>query len=59
MYLGLRFCNLTAHGVKAIADRIGDMKSPNRSLVSLDLTGNKITDEGACYIAQVGYFLII
>ncbi|KAG5444427.1 Leucine-rich repeat-containing protein 71 [Clonorchis sinensis] len=50
--LRLRHCRLGPAEAKQIATRLGTTKSANTTLLRLDLSGNRIGDTGAVYIAQ-------
>ncbi|TGZ67719.1 hypothetical protein CRM22_004640 [Opisthorchis felineus] len=50
--LRLRHCRLGPAEAKQIAARLGTTKSANTTLLRLDLSGNRIGDTGAVYIAQ-------
>ncbi|KAF5403958.1 Leucine-rich repeat-containing protein 71 [Paragonimus heterotremus] len=50
--LNLRYCNLGPNEAKHIATRLGSTTSANSRLLSLDLSGNQLKDEGAIYLAQ-------
>ncbi|KAF8566979.1 hypothetical protein P879_04065 [Paragonimus westermani] len=50
--LNLRYCNLGPNEAKHIATRLGSITSANSRLLSLDLSGNQLKDEGAIYLAE-------
>ncbi|KAF6772810.1 hypothetical protein AHF37_08245, partial [Paragonimus kellicotti] len=54
--LNLRYCNLGPNEAKHIATRLGSVTSANSRLLSLDLSGNQLKDEGAIYLAQGNLF---
>ncbi|KER24258.1 hypothetical protein X801_00942 [Opisthorchis viverrini] len=55
--LRLRHCRLGPAEAKQIAARLGTTKSANTTLLRLDLSGNRIGDTGAVYIAQASHCL--
>lgn len=42
---------------KLISQRLGTTQSVNKKLISLDLSGNRLGDEGIIYLAQVTYII--
>nr|CAH8846385.1 unnamed protein product [Trichobilharzia regenti] len=50
--LQLRYCEIGPMEAKSISQRLGTMQTVNKKLISLDLSGNRLGDEGALYIAQ-------
>ena len=60
--LSLRYCSITSKGAYGIGLALGNMKkvvhpeSSNTKLLSLNLSGNLIDDEGAEYIAKVSKY---
>ena len=53
--LSLRHCGITNKGAELIGQTIGSIKKSNTKLISLNLSGNKISDAGAEHIAMVSY----
>ncbi|VDP99910.1 unnamed protein product [Trichobilharzia regenti] len=51
--LQLRYCEIGPMEAKSISQRLGTMQTVNKKLISLDLSGNRLGDEGALYIAQI------
>lgn len=49
--LSLRHCGITDKGAELIGQALGSIKKTNTKLISLNLSGNKITDKGAEHIA--------
>ncbi|CAF3894964.1 unnamed protein product [Rotaria sordida] len=45
--LSLRYCNITDVGAERLANALGNMLKPNRKLLTLNLSGNRIGDDGA------------
>uniref|UniRef100_A0A183T0P9 Leucine rich repeat protein n=1 Tax=Schistocephalus solidus TaxID=70667 RepID=A0A183T0P9_SCHSO len=52
VHLSLRFSKLSTEGIHEVAKRLGNRNKWNNSIISLDLTGCRITDLGMCYIAE-------
>nr|XP_034320776.1 leucine-rich repeat-containing protein 71 isoform X22 [Crassostrea gigas] len=50
--LSLRHCGITDLGAKSIGEALGTVKRANTKLVSLNLAGNQISDQGAVDIAN-------
>ncbi|XP_056002534.1 leucine-rich repeat-containing protein 71-like isoform X4 [Ostrea edulis] len=50
--LSLRHCGMTDTGAKAIGEALGTVKRANTKLVSLNLAGNQISDQGVIDIAN-------
>lgn len=50
--LSLRYCDITDFGAENLGRVLGTSEKQNQKLISLDLTGNKITDKGAEYLAN-------
>ncbi|XP_070183348.1 leucine-rich repeat-containing protein 71-like isoform X2 [Littorina saxatilis] len=50
--LSLRYCAITKKGAQGIGMALGTAKAANTKLLSLNLSGNHIDDEGAEYIAR-------
>ncbi|CAG5127403.1 unnamed protein product, partial [Candidula unifasciata] len=50
--LSLRHCRITDHGAAKIGTALGTETSTNRKLLSLNLSGNLITDDGAEHLAK-------
>ncbi|XP_025081847.1 leucine-rich repeat-containing protein 71-like isoform X2 [Pomacea canaliculata] len=50
--LSLRFCCISEVGARNIGASLGTTKFANTKLLSLNLSGNCIGDEGACHIAK-------
>ena len=50
--LSLRHCGITNKGAELIGQTIGSIKKSNTKLISLNLSGNKISDAGAEHIAM-------
>ncbi|CAH8847144.1 unnamed protein product [Trichobilharzia szidati] len=50
--LQLRYCEIGPMEAKSISQRLGTIQTVNKKLISLDLSGNRLGDEGALYIAQ-------
>ncbi|KAK4471954.1 hypothetical protein MN116_004620 [Schistosoma mekongi] len=50
--LQLRYCEIGPIETKSISLRLGTIQSVNKKLISLDLSGNRLGDEGAVYLAQ-------
>lgn len=50
--LSLRHCGITDLGAKSIGEALGTVKRANTKLVSLNLAGNQISDQGAIDIAN-------
>ena len=55
--LSLRHCGITNKGAELIGQTIGSIKKSNTKLISLNLSGNKISDAGAEHIAMVSYYI--
>lgn len=53
--LSLRHCGITDKGAEQIGQALGSTKRCNTKLISLNLSGNRITDVGAEHIALVSY----
>ena len=51
--LSLRHCGMTDKGAKSIGEALGTVKRTNTKLVTLNLAGNQISDQGAIDIANV------
>lgn len=51
--LRFRHCHLGSVEARQMASRLGTMNTTNTKLLSLDLSGNQIGDEGALSFAQV------
>nr|KAG5697468.1 hypothetical protein BaRGS_029359 [Batillaria attramentaria] len=51
-HLSLRHCRITDEGACRLGHEVGSLKSTNTSLLSLDLAGNLITDEGAAHLSK-------
>nr|XP_022303412.1 leucine-rich repeat-containing protein 71-like isoform X10 [Crassostrea virginica] len=50
--LSLRHCGMTDKGAKSIGEALGTVKRTNTKLVTLNLAGNQISDQGAIDIAN-------
>lgn len=50
--LSLRHCGITDLGAKSLGEALGTVKRANTKLVSLNLAGNQISDQGAVDIAN-------
>ncbi|CAH8498211.1 unnamed protein product [Schistosoma turkestanicum] len=50
--LRLRYCEIGPMEAKLISLRLGTMQFVNKKLMSLDLSGNQLGDEGAIYLAE-------
>ncbi|CAH8529454.1 unnamed protein product [Heterobilharzia americana] len=50
--LQLRYCEIGPMEGKSISQRLGTIQSVNKKLISLDLSGNRLGNEGAVYIAE-------
>ncbi|CAI2728361.1 unnamed protein product [Schistosoma spindalis] len=50
--LRLRYCEIGPMEAKLISQRLGTIQSVNKKLISLDLSGNQLRDEGTIYLAQ-------
>ncbi|CAH8544043.1 unnamed protein product [Schistosoma guineensis] len=50
--LRLRYCEIGPLEAKLISQRLGTTQSVNKKLISLDLSGNRLGDEGIIYLAQ-------
>uniref|UniRef100_A0A094ZV18 Leucine-rich repeat-containing protein 71 n=1 Tax=Schistosoma haematobium TaxID=6185 RepID=A0A094ZV18_SCHHA len=50
--LRLRYCEIGPMEAKLISERLGTTQSVNKKLISLDLSGNRLGDEGIIYLAQ-------
>ena len=51
-FLSLRYNCITDKGAKLLSETIGTLAQQNQKLLSLNLTGNRITDAGATSLAQ-------
>ena len=51
--LSLRYCSISDKGAHGIGLALGTAKISNTKLLSLNLSGNRISDEGADHIARV------
>ncbi|CAH8548040.1 unnamed protein product [Schistosoma margrebowiei] len=50
--LRLRYCEIGPMEAKLISQRLGTTQSVNKKLINLDLSGNRLGDEGIIYLAQ-------
>lgn len=55
-HLSLRNCRITDFGAEKLSREIGTIRNQNTKLLSLNLSGNLITDNGAIEIARVLFF---
>ncbi len=51
--LSLRYCNITDTHAERLANALGNMSTQNWKLLILNLSGNKIGDDGAKSFATV------
>ncbi|CAF0960341.1 unnamed protein product [Adineta ricciae] len=51
LHLSLRYCNMTDLGVERLANALGNMSKQNWKLLTLDLSGNRIGDNGGKSLA--------
>ncbi|CAF0913854.1 unnamed protein product [Adineta ricciae] len=51
LHLSLRYCNMTDLGVERLANALGNMSKQNWKLLTLDLSGNRISDNGGKSLA--------
>lgn len=56
--LSVRFCNITDTGAERLAHVLGNMKKQNGKLLTLNLCGNRISDNGAKSFATVNKIFI-
>ncbi|CAF1192359.1 unnamed protein product [Didymodactylos carnosus] len=52
LHLSLRFCSITDVGAELLAKSLGNMITQNWKLLTLNLSGNRITDKGAKAFAK-------
>jgi len=52
-HLSLRFCDITDTAAKRLANVLGNIFTQNWKLLTLDLSGNRIGDDGAKSFATV------
>jgi hypothetical protein len=52
-HLSLRFCHITDKGADRLAYTLGNISTQNRKLLTLNLSGNRIGDDGAQAFATV------
>jgi len=52
-HLSLRFCDITDTSAERLANALGNMSTQNWKLLTLNLSGNRIGDEGAKSFATV------
>ena len=53
MHLSLRFCQITDEDTVGFADGLSNMSRQNWKLLTLNLSGNRIGDQGAMALATV------
>lgn len=56
--LSLRHCGVTDAGAEKLGKSLGNPQKYNLKLLSLNLTGNRITDVGAEHLAKVSVFVV-
>jgi len=56
-HLSLRYNQIGDAGAEQLGRCLGNVTSQNTHLLTLNLAGNRITDIGACHIANVSYTL--
>jgi hypothetical protein len=52
-HLSLRYCNINDTGAERLANALGNISTQNWKLLTLNLSGNRIGDNGATSISTV------